>query len=1062
MAAVTLADLINPLIKLEKSFEAQAKKLDELVQAVAIGRGAAGIKSLDKEILSELKTQTKLLEQIATKSGDPLTAVKAGVAKAKAEVEKLTEGGKALSALGVGAKDLGIGLMILTLVPDKVLAKFTRFILGIASAFEDVDVENLKTGGEALNSIGDGILNFTKGVALSSLLILPFIPILPILMLAVYGVSWVVSKVGQMKGVDEGANVISKIGDAVFGFSKSLALSALLIIPGIIALPFLALAVAVMAGLMSVVGARSKTIERGAKTLDKIGDGIRSFAIGLAFFAVTTFFILMQPMILVGMVASLVLIGGAVALLGVVHSTIKKGSVALMIMGVGLGIFSVGYGIFALVSSFIEFSDIGKQVLIIGGIGLVTALLGVGLSFIAQGALSLLLIGIALIPFGIGYAIFAMSTKGIGIGDVGVQLAVLGGIGVVMGLVGVAVALTAGAALLGPALFAAAGLSLVVLAGGLLAMKSVNFTKEDSENLGFTLGAVAMAFSGADPEAGFFKNVGNVFGRVVQSGGMAAAAVGFTAAGVSLVALSFGLKAFKRIGWDAKTTKVGSTEVGTDSYSLSIALGSITAAFAQAGGEPSNPGGLFGAVFGTAFSPNTIERGIDSVMGAGKALTDITTGLVSFQKLIDSQVDFTVLESSITKTVGFIQTAFSAVAGEGNVAGGGFFGSLFGIKRNKVEEGIRSVKGAGKALTDITTGLVSFQKLIDSQVDFAVLESSITKTVGFVQSAFAAVGGAGNTEGGGFFGSLFGIKRNKVEEGIRAVQGAGKELTGIASGLVSFNNLAKTSIPFGDPSNPIEGTLAYAVIQSLGFVRGAFAAVGGAEVEDSALFGLIKWDENLVAKGINAVKGAGATLTNIATGLLNFSKIKNPADLSSKISLFLSSISTALSALATTSAAQSPSGVKILQDFFSALSNAQKIADPLAKVASSADKIKTSINAIKLDNLKSTVELMQNINDLKETDAADGLKSIAESIQAVIESLKPKEAAATTAAAPASLPPGVQGTQKASPAAKPATGSPQDMSQTLAKLQATLSQINVTLSNLPADIAAIEIKMPKD
>jgi hypothetical protein len=355
--------------------------------------------------------------------------------------------------------------------------------------------------------------------------------------------------------------------------------------------------------------------------------------------------------------------------------------------------------------------------------------------------------------------------------------------------------------------------------------------------------------------------------------------------------------------------------------------------------------------------------------------------------------------------------------------------------------------GAGKALTDITTGLVSFQKLIDSQVDFTVLGSSIEKTVGFVQSAFAAVGGEDNVAGGGFFGSLFGIKRNKVEEGIRAVQGAGKELTGIASGLVSFNNLAKTSIPFGDPANPIEGTLAHAVIQSLGFVRGAFAAVGGAETEDSTLFGLIKWDENLVAKGINAVKGAGATLTNIATGLLNFSKIKNPADLSSKISLFLSSISTALSALATTSAAQSPSGVKILQDFFGALSNAQKIADPLAKVASSADKIKTSINAIKLDNLKSTVELMQNINDLKETDAADGLKSIAESIQAVIESLKPKAAAPTTAAAPA---------------AKPATGSTQDVNQTLAKLQATLSQINITLSNLPADIAAIEIKMPKD
>ena len=76
-------------------------------------------------------------------------------------------------------------------------------------------------------------------------------------------------------------------------------------------------------------------------------------------------------------------------------------------------------------------------------------------------------------------------------------------------------------------------------------------------------------------------------------------------------------------------------------------------------------------------------------MGAGKALKSIAVGLTEFQKLVDKDVDFNVLGESISLTVGFIQRAFAAVADEGNVAAGGFFGSLFGIKKNKVAGRIR-------------------------------------------------------------------------------------------------------------------------------------------------------------------------------------------------------------------------------------------------------------------------------------------------------------------------------------------------------------------------------------
>ena len=280
---------------------------------------------------------------------------------------------------------------------------------------------------------------------------------------------------------------------------------------------------------------------------------------------------------------------------------------------------------------------------------------------------------------------------------------------------------------------------------------------------------------------GFFKSIGGAITGTIDAGAMAAAAVGFGAAGMALTKLSVGLKDYQKLDWTSD-----------QSLQLSTVLTGITGAFAAAGGEAATPTGIFGAVFGNAFSPNATKKGISSVMGAGKALTSIAEGLTEFQKLVDSKVDFTVLGEAISTTVGFVQRAFAAVAEEGNVDAGGFFGSLFGIKKNKVAEGLDAVQGAGSALTGIAEGLTAFQTLVESKVDFDAVGAAISKSVGFVQEAFAAVADEGNVKAGGFWGSLLGIEKNKVQEGIQSVQGAGSELEKIANALSTFSGIERS------------------------------------------------------------------------------------------------------------------------------------------------------------------------------------------------------------------------------------------------------------------------------
>ena len=1092
MAAVTLADLMNPLIKLEKSFEAQAKKLDELVQAVAIGRGAKGIKSLDKDILKELKTQTKLLEQIATKSGDPLTAVKANIAKAKGEVEKLTEGGKALSALGVGAKDLGIGLMILTLVPAKVMTKFTNFVVGIASAFDQVDVDKLQKGGEAINTMGDAVWNFTKKIAFSSLLILPFIPVLPVLMLTVWGVGWFVSKVGQMKGIKEGSKALKDIGSGLIGFGvgiTALALASLIIIAKPMVLPVMFATLLLIGGAIAILGTVAGPLRKGSKALKDTGIGLASFAVGVGVFALVATFIPWEAIPKMG--AILLVVGGTLAIIGVFAKHIHKGSIALAIAGGALVALSIGLLVFNYATSTIGTEGYMLMAGVLIGIAVIFGVAGALLPQMLAGATALAMAGVALIALAVGLIAFNYAVSTIGsMEEVGKMAAALGGISLAFAAAGVYSILI----LPGAIALTVAGVALIVLSVGLVLFSlvwSMQSTKDlfaDSGQKGL-LGGSMSNFEVAITSIAYGMAINPITAGFIILGSGA-----LIVASVALILLSVGVGMFAKKYADPNVQALFATRTGykvggflgigeRDGSEFEFAIESIARSFMLSPVQ-------VGAMYSTA----------PALIMAGFALSSIADGVSDFVKVIDkiSGGDLESVATKISTTLTVISQAFGAIGADSSPLGrlGGSILAGMGINvpgtdqysPEEVKAGIAATRGMGDILVNVAKGVAAFatMRYVDSDgkevrigpEEQAKAVENIKMVMSTVPQAFGAIGSS-TTSLGRFASKLiegatgFSIPTSgeysaeAVKSGIEAVGGMGEILVNVAAGVKAFAEGTYTDINGNKvqikPEDLRAGGFIFDNIKAIiTSVAGVFGSLGA---KNSGFFGTDEYDEDDVKSGIDAVQGMGGILSGVAEFLKAFSESKGIAD-SEKIKNFLTGIMDAVTQLAVANADKEKTGVEMVEDLFNALGKAADAAEPLEKVAASITKIKDGINAMETEKLKSTVELMQNINGLKESDATENLQKVAESLLEVVNSMKPKEPVAagtstTTIAQSATQSGSGLGTPTttiAQPAAQPEAG----LGATLSRLQATLSQINATMSNLPADIAAIEIRLPQD
>jgi len=441
-----------------------------------------------------------------------------------------------------------------------------------------------------------------------------------------------------------------------------------------------------------------------------------------------------------------------------------------------------------------------------------------------------------------------------------------------------------------------------------------------------------------------------------------------------------------------------------------------------------------------SWDENLVEKGIDAVRGSGNALTDITTGLKSF---LDLQIEYGLtsesfasdgyLATAVKDTLGFVSKAFATIGGMEVQDGWG----PFSWDENLVEKGVDAVQGAGKELTNIATGLKTFQELVEKDIDFSPggkLGKAVSNSLSFVSTAFSAIGGMEETDG--WF--IFSWDENTVEKGIDAVKGAGSELSNIANGLKTFADMSAT-VDFSK-----KGKLATGVKNALSFVGSAFMKIGGMEETDGNW--LFSWDENLVQKGIENVDGAGAALTDIAAGLQSFADLENPGAIAQGIESIFTSIGDTFAKYYKDTTFRTD--LDHMQGFITELSTYAKDGS-LAKAATDIQSISNAVNSIDSMKAESFANLFKGAGDLSSNRRAYAqLADAVEEIRDILGSQGSSIGDAVGGAISNAFGGGGGDDKK-----KGGDG----MNKTLQKMNATMGRLQSTMGQLPASIQSIKI-----
>ena len=189
---------------------------------------------------------------------------------------------------------------------------------------------------------------------------------------------------------------------------------------------------------------------------------------------------------------------------------------------------------------------------------------------------------------------------------------------------------------------------------------------------------------------------------------------------------------------------------------------------------------------------------------------------------------------------------------------------------------------AGAALTGIAIGLRTFTAVI-GEVDLPKLSDNVKMIVAGLADTFADVGRKYPGGGGGILAALTGRggDGSVVAQGISAVGGMGKALTGIAEGVQAMAMLKfptgfdKEGNPTGFETIDLTSAVPNLIANTKLIVAGlssVFAEVG----ESDAAQGSSWFTSSSYEKGIEVVKKMGTPLYNLASGVQSMANLKFP------------------------------------------------------------------------------------------------------------------------------------------------------------------------------------------
>ena len=490
--------------------------------------------------------------------------------------------------------------------------------------------------------------------------------------------------------------------------------------------------------------------------------------------------------------------------MGKFSKEITKGAVVLLEIGVALIVFSIGFAIFAAAVKTVTWEHLAMMGAVITFLALIGTVLGIPPinAFAAAGAGILLLLGAAFAVFAVGFLIFATSIKILDKGDDELMGGVIKSIGMAM----IPIGLFSPLVLLGSAAMVVAGAALVPLAIGMGIFKASGFTKEDGENLASGLGSIVDGFLGGKMPGGILAGIKFAAGAAARAALLLIAVGPMALAGLALLPITASLLVFKK----AKFGK-------DDADSLEYMIGSIVRAFGiVTDTERQKKMGFY-------VNPWDLMLGIMSLSGAGRVLAGLAEGVQAWANL---------------------------EVNEWEVVDGGT------AKAKLVIKGRRKL---GKS-------------------DFENAAYGMAQVITAISKPFADVGKLekGESSGNPLLDMVFG--GNFVSTGINALKRAGDTIVNLATGVQSFANLEITEYEVVNAGtkdaklvpksrtkmDPTQIAMASAnIAMVIGVVAEAFAKVGKMESESSGWF-----SGGFVSKGVSALHGVGDILKSVTEGVI--------------------------------------------------------------------------------------------------------------------------------------------------------------------------------------------------
>ena len=588
----------------------------------------------------------------------------------------------------------------------------------------------------------------------------------------------------------------------------------------------------------------------GAMSLIALAGALIIFAGGLAIYAqLAAPKLTWENLAMLGAVIVIMALVGTLIGIPPISGFVLSGAIALIALGGALIVFAMGLSIYAqLAAPKLKMKDIGILGGIIGVMALVGTVLGIPVifPFVMLGAVALIALGAALIPFTLGLSIFAASgftSKDSATLNSALRYTIAGFLGyeslddVGMGALAW-VPMMSGLLLMSSAAMIFASLALLPISMALSVFKKTKWTGKDTANLNAAIYGVAQGFvNGLDGVdwwdlymgVNSLKNVGRALTGLAE-GVQAFANLTFT---------EYEYNQEKGEMVPVRKIKLTPKDIAMTGVAIGMVISAVTKPLAVFGEQMTGGGGggFLGVNWGKMIA---ISFGINSLSSIGKGLVNMAQGVQDWANMTVTEYDVMTnpetgmpeivpvakrpitnqeIKSAMINISDMLSALSKPLADFGEVFTSeqkGWFGSTYQVENKGLKLGIKSMAQIGSGLVNMADGVVNWSKM--QYVEYEIMTnpetgmpeivpksikpiskaqiSSAMYNIGSVLSALVKplsdFGAMFTTTQKGWFGSTYQVENKGLITGIDKMGDIASNLTTMSEAVVAWASLSYT------------------------------------------------------------------------------------------------------------------------------------------------------------------------------------------------------------------------------------------------------------------------------